>query len=172
MATYDELARGYANTAKSDYEKSLSYLTTNAANQEALTEKSLQEKYTNLLDQINRQTSGVQNTYSDSVRQAYIDKMLTGKTLDTTLSQMGLDTQGFGVAQQLANENSFGQAKSSALDTRSTALTAIGNKATDTQSQYNQSLLSQQSDYAGQLSDLQKYIGAQGLNVYNQQYAN
>ena len=48
--------------------------------------------------------------------------MLAGKQLEQNLSQMGLNTQGFGVTQQMLNENSYGQTVGNLAMDRNTTL--------------------------------------------------
>lgn len=172
MATYDELATNYANNAKQEYEKSLSYLTTDIKNQQALDQSALQQKYDNLLTQINRQNDVINKQYESDAQAAYINKMLANKALDTSLSQLGVDTQGFGVNQRLLNENAYGQNLAALQQTRAEGLQGVADKATDTMADYNVASTQLNSDYLAKLSAMNQYIQEQA-NAYQQnQYTN
>lgn len=172
MATYDELATNYANNAKQEYENSLSYLTTDIKNQQALDQSALQQKYDNLLTQINRQNDVINKQYESDAQAAYINKMLANKALDTSLSQLGVDTQGFGVNQRLLNENAYGQNLAALQQTRAEGLQGVADKATDTMADYNVASTQLNSDYLAKLSAMNQYIQEQA-NAYQQnQYTN
>ena len=59
MATYNELATNYANQKKQEYEQSLGYLTEGLNKQQALDKTALQQRYDNLINQINQQITPV-----------------------------------------------------------------------------------------------------------------
>lgn len=151
MATYDELAHNYATNAKNEYLNSLSYLTDDLAAQNKLNQQALTEKYNNLFDQINRQQETVNQTYAQDAQAAYLNKLLAGRALDESLSQLGLSTSGFGVGQRLANETAYGQNLAALQKVRSEGLRDITNQLTDAQSEYNVANAQLGSDFAAQL---------------------
>lgn len=151
MATYNELAHNYATNAKNEYLNSLSYLTDDLAAQNKLNQQALTEKYNNLFDQINRQQETVNQTYAQDAQAAYLNKLLAGRALDESLSQLGLSTSGFGVGQRLANETAYGQNLAALQKVRSEGLRDITNQLTDAQSEYNVANAQLGSDFAAQL---------------------
>ena len=171
MATYDELARQHATNAKAEYEKSLGYLTENLTNQKALDESALKSKYDALLETINRQTTLIEEQYAQDAQAAYVNKMLAGQQLNTALSQLGVDTQGFGVNQRLANENAYGQNLAALQKVRSEGLRDVANQATDAMNNYNVAAQELAANYAAQQSDLAKYMQQLTENHYNNEYS-
>lgn len=151
MATYNELAHNYATNAKNEYLNSLSYLTDDLAAQNQLNQQALTEKYNNLFDQINRQQETVNQTYAQDAQAAYLNKLLAGRALDESLSQLGLSTSGFGVGQRLANETAYGQNLAALQKVRNEGLRDITNQLTDAQSEYNVANAQLGSDFAAQL---------------------
>lgn len=151
MATYNELANTYATNAKNEYLNSLSYLTDDLAAQNKLNQEALTQKYNNLFDQINRQQDVVNQQYSQDAKSAYLNKLLAGRALDESLSQLGLSTGGFGVNQRLANETAYGQNLAALQKVRSEELRDIANQLTDAYSEYNVANTQLGSDYLAQL---------------------
>lgn len=151
MATYNELANTYATNAKNEYLNSLSYLTDDLAAQNKLDQEALTQKYNNLFDQINRQQDVVNQQYAQDAQSAYLNKLLAGRALDESLSQLGLSTGGFGVGQRLANETAYGQNLAALQQTRSEGLRDIANQLTDAHSEYNVANAQLGSDYLAKL---------------------
>lgn len=151
MATYNELANTYATNAKNEYLNSLSYLTDDLAAQNKLNQEALTQKYNNLFDQINRQQDVVNQQYTQDAQSAYLNKLLAGRALDESLSQLGLSTGGFGVNQRLANETAYGQNLAALQQTRSEGLRDIANQLTDAMGEYNVANKELSSDYLAQL---------------------
>lgn len=147
MATYNELANTYATNAKNEYLNSLSYLTDDLAAQNKLDQEALTQKYNNLFDQINRQQDVVNQQYTQDAQSAYLNKLLAGRALDESLSQLGLSTGGFGVNQRLANETAYGQNLAALQQTRSEGLRDIANQLTDAMGEYNVANTQLGSDY-------------------------
>ena len=151
MATYNELANTYATNAKNEYLNSLSYLTDDLAAQNKLNQEALTQKYNNLFDQINRQQDVVNQQYSQDAKSAYLNKLLAGRALDESLSQLGLSTGGFGVNQRLANETAYGQNLAALQQTRNEGLRDIAGKLTDAMGEYNVATAELDSNYLAQL---------------------
>ena len=172
MATYDELSKNYASNARKEYENSLSYLTNDLKAQQTLDQQALQTRYDNLLAQINRQIDPVNQQYSRDAKSAYINKMLADRALDTSLSQLGVSSQGFGINQRLKNENAYGQNLVALQQSRDEGLRDIANQAADAMGDYNVAATELDRDYLSELSNLNRYIQEQGDNYYNNQYAN
>ncbi|MBR5794550.1 MAG: hypothetical protein IKY26_00220 [Erysipelotrichaceae bacterium] len=171
MATYNELATNYANQKKQEYEQSLGYLTEGLNKQQTLDQTALQQRYDNLLNQINQQITPVTEQYNKNAQAAYINKMLSGQALNTQLSQLGVDTQGFGVAQRLANETAYGQNLAGLQSSRDESLRDISNQATNAMGELTAEQTALDSKYAGLLNDMNKYIQEQVLAYGENEYA-
>lgn len=171
MATYNELATNYANQKKQEYEQSLGYLTEGLNKQQTLDQTALQQRYDNLLNQINQQITPVTEQYNKNAQAAYINKMLSGQALNTQLSQLGVDTQGFGVAQRLANETAYGQNLADLQTSRDESLRDIRNQATNAMGELTAEQTALDSKYAGLLNDMNKYIKEQALAYGENEYA-
>ena len=171
MATYNELATNYANQKKQEYEQSLGYLTEGLNKQQALDKTALQQRYDNLINQINRQITPVTEQYNKNAQAAYINKMLSNQALNTQLSQLGVDTQGFGVAQRLANETAYGQNLAELQASRDNSLRDIRNQATNAMGELTAEQTALDSKYAGLLNDINKYIQEKTLAYGENEYA-
>ena len=171
MATYNELATNYANQKKQEYEQSLGYLTEGLNKQQALDKTALQQRYDNLINQINQQITPVTEQYNKNAQAAYINKMLSNQALNTQLSQLGVDTQGFGVAQRLANETAYGQNLAELQASRDNSLRDIRNQATNAMGELTAEQTALDSKYAGLLNDMNKYIKEKTLAYGENEYA-
>ena len=171
MATYNELATNYANQKKQEYEQSLGYLTEGLNKQQALDKTALQQRYDNLINQINQQITPVTEQYNKNAQAAYINKMLSNQALNTQLSQLGVDTQGFGVAQRLANETAYGQNLAELQASRDNSLRDIRNQATNAMGELTAEQTALDSKYAGLLNDINKYIKEKTLAYGENEYA-
>ena len=171
MATYNELATNYANQKKQEYEQSLGYLTEGLNKQQALDKTALQQRYDNLINQINQQITPVTEQYNKNAQAAYINKMLSNQALNTQLSQLGVDTQGFGVAQRLANETAYGQNLAELQASRDNSLRDIRNQATNAMGELTAEQTALDSKYAGLLNDINKYIQEKTLAYGENEYA-
>ena len=171
MATYNELATNYANQKKQEYEQSLGYLTEGLNKQQALDKTALQQRYDNLINQINQQITPVTEQYNKNAQAAYINKMLSNQALNTQLSQLGVDTQGFGVAQRLANETAYGQNLANLQSSRDNSLRDIRNQATNAMGELTAEQTALDSKYAGLLNDMNKYIQEKTLAYGENEYA-
>lgn len=171
MATYNELATNYANQKKQEYEQSLGYLTEGLNKQQALDKTALQQRYDNLINQINQQITPVTEQYNKNAQTAYINKMLSNQALNTQLSQLGVDTQGFGVAQRLANETAYGQNLAELQASRDNSLRDIRNQATNAMGELTAEQTALDSKYAGLLNDINKYIQEKTLAYGENEYA-
>ena len=159
------------NKKQTHLKNSLQYLIEQQNQQKMLDQQALTQRYTNLVSQINQQKTPIQQRYSQDTQGAYVNKMLAGKQLEQNLSQMGLNTQGFGVTQQMLNENSYGQTVGNLAMDRNTQLQNLQNQILNTQGQQQADLYSLDATYAGRLADINKYITESTQEKYNTEYA-
>lgn len=164
-------ALNYAQQQADTFKNSLQYLIEQQNQQKMLDQQALTQRYTNLVNQINQQKTPIQQRYSQDTQGAYVNKMLAGKQLEQNLSQMGLNTQGFGVTQQMLNENAYGQTLGNLAMDRNTQLENLQNQLLNTQGQQQADLYSLDATYASRLADLNKYITESTQQKYNTEYA-
>lgn len=172
MATYNDLATAYANQKKAEYEKSLSYLTTDAQNANNAAISAINTQYDNLVKQINNQRTDVYNTYDDSSQQAYVNKLLAGRQLNNTLSQLGIQTTGAGVQAYNDNEIAYGKNLALLQKSRDEGLRNIDNQVTESEGKRQVALQQQNADYLNTLASINQKKQAMIDDYYNREYAN
>jgi len=167
---YDELKK-QAQDAANTYARTLQQLIDSQNQQKLLSEQAASQRYQNLINQINQQRQPIQQQFEADSQAAYINKMLAGKQINQTLNQLGLNTQGFGVSQQAANETAYGQNINQLLLSRNQAYQNLDNQITNVTGEYNASRSELEATYAQRLADLQKYIAEATQNYYNTTYS-
>jgi hypothetical protein len=165
-------ANKYAQQQADTFRNSLQYLIDQQNQQKLIDEQTATSRYQNLLTQINQQIDPINTQYKNDAQQAYINKMLGSKEIEANLSQMGLNTQGFGVTQQALNESSYGSNLNALKINRNETLQNLENQATNATGEYNTDLLSLSSDYSGRLSELMQAIESQVASKYDTTYDN
>lgn len=172
MATYNDLATAYANQKKAEYEKSLSYLTTDAQNANNAAIQAINTQYDNLVNQINNQKTDVYNAYDENSQQAYVNKLLAGRQLNNTLSQLGIQTTGAGVQAYNDNEIAYGKNLGLLQKTRDEGLRNIANQVTESEGKRQVALQQQNADYLNTLASINQKKQAMIDDYYNKEYAN
>ena len=172
MATYNDLATAYANQKKAEYEKSLSYLTTDAQNANNAAIGAINTQYDNLINQINNQKTDVYNTYDENSQQAYVNKLLAGRQLNNTLSQLGIQTTGAGVQAYNDNELAYGKNLALLQKSRDEGLRNIANQVAEKEGDRQVALQKQAADYQNVLAGINQKKQAMLDDYYNREYAN
>lgn len=172
MATYNDLATAYANQKKAEYEKSLSYLTTDAQNANNAAIQAINTQYDNLVNQINNQKTDVYNAYDENSQQAYVNKLLAGRQLNNTLSQLGIQTTGAGVQAYNDNEIAYGKNLGLLQKTRDEGLRNIANQVTESEGKRQAALQQQNADYLNTLASINQKKQSMIDDYYNREYAN
>lgn len=162
----------YAQKQSDTFKNSLQYLIEQQNQQKLLDEQTTTQRYQNLLEQINQQVAPVTQGYEANAQQAYVNKMLGQKQIESNINRMGLNTQGFGVTQQALNENSYGNNLSTLQTSRDEALRNIENQKTNATGDYNVGMSELDSNYARRLNDLKLTIEQQVANKYDTAYNN
>lgn len=166
----NEEALQHAKQESNTFKDSLQYLI-DAQNQQRLTdEQSATKRYENLVNQINQQRTPVQEQYAANSQQAYINKMLGQKQLDSTLNNMGLNTQGFGVSQMMQNETAYGQNLNALQLDKSRAFRELDNQVTNVTGEHGANMLDLQSRHGDRKLNLMQAIEGQVQNKYNTEY--
>ena len=169
---YINASQNYANDAKNKYEQSLSYLLTGLDEAKAADQEAANIRYNNLITKIRQQLPGIQEQFEKNAKAAYVNKQQNLQQIDADLSRLGVNTQGFGVTQRLLNESIYGQTYGQILSDYNTNLRDVANQEVNALGDLNANLADLDAAYAKDKLDTQKYIGEQGLNVYNTAYKN
>ncbi len=169
---YINASQNYANDARDKYEQSLSYLLTGLDEAKAADQEAANIRYNNLITKIRQQLPGIQEQFERNAKAAYVNKQQNLQQIDADLSRLGVNTQGFGVTQRLLNESIYGQTYGQILSDYNNNLRDIANQETNALGDLNANLADLDAAYAKDKLETQKYIGEQGLNVYNTAYKN
>lgn len=169
---YINASQNYANDAKNKYEQSLSYLLNGLDEAKVADQEAANIRYNNLITKIRQQLPGIQEQFERNAKAAYINKQQNLQQIDADLSRLGVNTQGFGVTQRLLNESIYGQTYGQILSDYNTNLRDVANQEVNALGDLNANLADLDAAYAKDKLDTQKYIGEQGLNVYNTAYKN
>lgn len=169
---YINASQNYANDARDKYEQSLSYLLTGLDEAKAADQEAANIRYNNLITQIRQQLPGIQEQFERNAKAAYVNKQQNLQQIDADLSRLGVNTQGFGVTQRLLNESIYGQTYGQILSDYNDNLRDVANQEVNALGDLNANLADLDAAYAKDKLDTQKYIGEQGLNVYNTAYKN
>ena len=169
---YINASQNYANDARDKYEQSLSYLLTGLDEAKVADQEAANIRYNNLITQIRQQLPGIQEQFERNAKAAYVNKQQNLQQIDADLSRLGVNTQGFGVTQRLLNESIYGQTYGQILSDYNNNLRDVANQEINALGDLNANLADLDAAYAKDKLDTQKYIGEQGLNVYNTAYKN
>ena len=169
---YINASQNYANDAKNKYEQSLSYLLNGLDEAKAADQEAANIRYNNLITKIRQQLPGIQEQFERNAKAAYVNKQQNLQQIDADLSRLGVNTQGFGVTQRLLNESIYGQTYGQILSDYNNNLRDVANQEVNALGDLNADLADLDAAYAKDKLDTQKYIGEQGLNVYNTAYKN
>ena len=169
---YINASQNYANDAKNKYEQSLSYLLNGLDEAKAADQEAANIRYNNLITKIRQQLPGIQEQFEKNAKAAYVNKQQNLQQIDADLSRLGVNTQGFGVTQRLLNESIYGQTYGQILSDYNNNLRDVANQEVNALGDLNANLADLDAAYAKDKLDTQKYIGEQGLNVYNTAYKN
>lgn len=164
-------ALNYAQQQADTFKNSLQYLIEQQNQQKMLDQQALTQRYSNLVNQINQQKTPIQERYSADTQGAYVNKMMAGRQLNQNLSQLGLNTQGFGINQQMLNENAYGRTLGDLATNRNTQLQGVENQLTNTLGQQQADLYSLDATYGNRLNELNQYITEQAQRKYDTEYA-
>lgn len=169
---YITASQNYAKDKQDAYEQSLSYLLSGLDEAKLADQNAANVRYQNLLTQIRQQIPGIQEQFQRNAKAAYINKMQNLQQIDADLNRLGVNTQGFGVTQRLLNETAYGNVYGQLAIDYNESMRDIANQETNALGDLNAQLADLDAAYAKDRLDTQKYIGEQGLNIYNQEYKN
>lgn len=163
-------AMNYAQSGANTWKNDMQYLIDMQNQQNMLDQQTAAQRYQNLVNQINQQRDPIQQGYAANTQSAYINKMLAGRQINQNLSQMGLNTSGFGVGEQAKNEVAYGQNLNQLNIQNAQALQGLENQITNARGEYNVAQTGLDSQYNTRMADLMKYISEGQQNQYNTAY--
>lgn len=164
-------ATKYATNKADLFKQSLQYLVEQQNQQKLLDEQALSQRYTNLVNQVNQKRLPVQQQYEQDAQGAYVNKMMGGQEIQQNLSRLGLNSGGFGISQQAANNTSYGQNLNSLMLNRNNQMTGINNEVTNIEGQKLTDVLGLNASYSGRMGELNQYIGEATNSKYEQEYS-
>lgn len=163
-------AKDYATQEAEAYRNQLAGLITSqqASDQTAL--KAIELKKQQAAAKLESGKNEIQQTAADNARQAYINKMLSSKSLGQELSQAGLNTTGT-VGTAYSNlENSYGENVNTINSDMSKAINNVNTSIADSNNNYDISSLQTTADQEKTLLALKQYIEEQVYGRYSDAY--
>lgn len=106
------------------------------------------------VQQINQLRPTYQQQAADAAQQAYINKMLAGKTLNEKLAANGLNGTGVSESAAIQNENTYSNSVNEALIARDNALRGLDNQIANVRAGGDVTLSELESAYASNLANL------------------
>jgi len=163
-------AKKYASTESGVFKNSLQFLLDQQNNQKVADEQSMSGRYQNLMTTINQQEAPINENYQADTKQAFITKLLAERKLDSNLNRLGLNTQGFGVTQQMLGETAYGQNVNNLKLDKRTALRELANKKINATGDYNVSLDELDASYTSKLGETNRYINERTADKESESY--
>lgn len=164
--TTQQLAEAYANNATSNVNSDSQALLAQYEKIAESRKNALANQQQVAVNQINAQKDDVMQSYNDNARQAYINSMLSKKSMEQQLSQAGLDKTGT-VGSAYANiENAYGNNLASLQANRDKSIQSINQELNNTQLQYMAKENELLADIDNARLELQKYNNELSYNRY------
>lgn len=163
-------ANTYAQQQANIFKESLQYLIDQQNEQKKLSEQLINKNYENAINKINQGRIPIEQQYKTDAQQAYTNKMLAGQQLQSDLNTLGLNTTGFGVSQNMMNENAYSANLNQLALDRNASIRELDAKIGDLEAQKGTDLLKLEIDYADRLASLNQYINEQVENKYQTEY--
>lgn len=163
-------ANTYAQQQANIFKESLQYLIDQQNEQKKLAEQLINKNYENAINKINQGRIPIEQQYKADAQQAYTNKMLAGQQLQSDLNTLGLNTTGFGVSQNMMNENAYSANLNQLALDRNASIRELDAKLGDLEAQKGTDLLNLEIDYADRLATLNQYINEQVENKYQTEY--
>ena len=163
-------ATDYAKQQADIFKQSLQYLIDQENEQKKNAQQLATQNYENIINQLNQNKIPIEAQYQENARQAYVNKMLAGKKLESDLTRLGLDTTGFALTQKMYNENQYSSNLNQLALDKAAGLRDIENDITNARGQLASDLLNLEVDYGDRLTKLNQYITEQVDQKYNDAY--
>ena len=155
--TTQELAEEYARNATGGIGNETGNLLSQYEKIAENQKKALEESRNQSINQISSQKDTINQNYMDNARQAYINKMLSNKSVEQELAMRGLNTNGL-VADVYANiENSYGNNLANLQKNRDNSIKDIDTQINNINSEYAIKQYELLSEIDNAKMDLQKY---------------
>ena len=163
-------ATDYAKQQADIFKQSLQYLIDQENEQKKNAQQLATQNYENIINQLNQNKIPIEAQYQENARQAYVNKVLAGKKLESDLTRLGLDTTGFALTQKIYNENQYSSNLNKLALDKAAGLRDIENDITNARGQLASDLLNLEVDYGDRLTKLNQYITEQVDQKYNDAY--
>lgn len=163
-------ATDYAKQQADIFKQSLQYLIDQENEQKKNAQQLATQNYENIINQLNQNKIPIEAQYQENARQAYVNKVLAGKKLESDLTRLGLDTTGFALTQKIYNENQYSSNLNKLALDKAAGLRDIENDITNARGQLASDLLGLEVDYGDRLTKLNQYITEQVDQKYNDAY--
>lgn len=163
-------ATDYAKQQADVFKNSLQYLIDQQNEQKKNAQQLVTQNYENMINQLNQSKVPIEEQYKENARQAYVNKVLAGKKLESDLTRLGLDTTGFALTQKIYNENQYSANLNQLALDRAAGLRGVDDDIANARGQLASDLLKVEVDYADRLTQLNQYINNQVNDKYNDAY--
>ena len=163
-------ATDYAKQQADIFKQSLQYLIDQENERKKNAQQLATQNYENIINQLNQNKIPIEAQYQENARQAYVNKVLAGKKLESDLTRLGLDTTGFALTQKIYNENQYSANLNQLALDRAAGLRGIDDDINDARGQLASDLLGLEVDYGDRLTKLNQYITEQVDQKYNDAY--
>lgn len=163
-------ATDYAKQQADIFKQSLQYLIDQENEQKKNAQQLATQNYENIINQLNQNKIPIEAQYQENARQAYVNKVLAGKKLESDLTRLGLDTTGFALTQKMYNENQYSSNLNKLALDKAAGLRDIENDITNARGQLASDLLDLEVNYGDRLTKLNQYITEQVDQKYNDAY--
>ena len=164
-------ATDYAQQRAEVFKNELQFLIDKQNEEKKNAQQLVTQNYENMINQLNQGRVPIEQQYQENARQAYVNKMLAGKQMDSELTRLGLDTTGFALSQKISNENQYSANLNQLALDRAAGLRGIDDKITNAQGQLAADLLKTNIDYDARMNQLNQYINEQVEQKYADEYA-
>lgn len=155
--TTQELAEEYARSATAGIGNETGNLLSQYEKIAENQKKALEESRNQSINKISSQKDIINQNYMDNARQAYINKMLSNKSVEQELAMRGLNTNGL-VADAYANiENNYGNNLANLQKNRDNSIKDIDTQINNINSEYAIKQYELLSEIENAKMDLQKY---------------
>jgi len=158
---YDDYLAQMRAAAQNAYDRGMSSLNSAYDSQMSMLAKNLASTKSQLLDQYNRSKKSINADSESSLKQAYINKMLSEKNLDQQMSAQGL-TGGATETTRAAMSNNYGNARNNINTETNKNLSALEGNYNDNLAQavqaYNTAVASAEAQRAQQIMALENAL--------------
>lgn len=122
------------------------------------------------IDSINNRIPTIEQNALNSGREAFVNKMLANKTVNTQLNQAGLNTSGKAGTAQAKVESAYAQNLNNILLNKQNQLNELEQQKANANNEYMKNLMNLRAQQNASNIDLQKYMQTMNQQVYDSAY--